>query len=204
MKSRARLVFALVAVAAASAAGVACVLADPPPLVQLPPLAAPHILTDSVSPPLDRKILAPTDNGQTLSFAVPVEVDPDQTIQWRVYMDVDPNLGLPGFIAGGTDDGGTLVGSAVQEGGVVGTVPAEAGVAVRVITFDLKASAGIDFDVCHTFKFVVAYDFDPSTGTPVDPPGGDSATWFYEPLPSCSYDDAAPPFDAATLDGASD
>lgn len=190
MKARARLVLALFVVGAPLGGIAACVLADPPPLVQIPPPTRPVILHDSVSPPLDQKLLAPP--GQSLDFVVPVQVDPDQAVQWRVFVDLDPN-GSPniGPTTGGVDDGGVL-----------GTTPAEGGsIAVREEHFSLTAGQ-IDLGACHTITFVVAYSFQPLLpASPVDPPGGDRATWFYEPMGDCTYFDAAPPTDAGTADG---
>src|ERR1022692_4901011 len=68
---------------------IACVLADPPPLVTPPPVTRPVIVSESVTPRLDKKILAPSTTGSTITFNVPVEVDPTQAIVWRVFQDLD-------------------------------------------------------------------------------------------------------------------
>lgn len=192
MRPKTRLALALATVASAGAAVAACVLADPPPIVNPPPITRPVILTDSVSPPLDQKILSAP--GNQLEFSVPVQVDPDQSLKVRVFVDLDPN--------GDPTKGGPAF-SRVDDGGVLGTTPADGGsVAVRDITFPL--STQLDLSKCHTITVVVAYDFvSLLSASPVDPPGGDRATWFYEPTEDCSYFDAAPPTDASAQgDGA--
>ena len=193
MRPKTRLVLALATVASAGAGVAACVLADPPPLVNPPPITRPVILTDSVSPPLDQKVLSAP--GNQLEFSVPVQVDPDQSLKWRVFVDLDPNADPTkgGPATGGTDDGGVL-----------GTTPADGGsVAVREI-HPMLVGSQLDLSKCHTITVVVAYDFvSLLSASPVDPPGGDRATWFYEPMADCSYFDAAPPTDASAQgDGA--
>lgn len=188
MKKRTLGVLAVLAVAASSVV-VACVLADPPPILPIPPLTRPVILHDSTSPSLDEKLAS-----LPLQFAVPVQVAPDQSLKWRVFVDTDPN-GPPNTapITGGIDDGGVLA-----------TDPTDASVAYRLIQFQLAGSE-IDLGSCHTITIVVAYDFvELLPGSPRDPPGGDRATWFYEPTPDCTRYDAAPPFDASVDDGGLD
>jgi hypothetical protein len=170
---------------AGSAAIVACVLADPPPIQTPPPLQAPFIITGSVTPPPLEKIRAnpPCPNGAGSDcFVVPVMVDPNAAVAWRVFVDLDPKgAPAPSFIESGQDDGGVL--------GVTG----EAGTGVRNISFALTPTTW-DPTQCHTFTFVVAYGFTDSAGgdfaRPVTPPGGDSVTWFYEPVSDCSFFDA--------------
>jgi len=193
MKARARFVLALAVV---SAAGVACVLADPPNIEQIPPPQQPFIITGSVSPPLDQPIGALPSSVQSLSFAVPVETDPDETLQWRVFIDDDTSY--------------VISASGSEDGGVMATAPGEAGVGYRVIQFSLQASVAIDFSACHRFKVVVAYAFanqlscaacgSAPSDQPAYPPGGDTATWFYEPISDCNIYDAAPPYDADVPD----
>ncbi len=168
-----------IAVTAVLGAAVACVLADPPPIDPLGPPTRPTILTQSVAPPAGQYLTA-----DPVNFQVPVSVDPDQPVTWRVFQDLavgstaDPIAGLDN-----TDDGGT-------------TDLAEAGNTVRVITFSLPTS--LDFSTCHRFKFVVAAAFDLSVpSAPADltncPSCGDEVTWYYQPVPDCMFDDAAPP-----------
>lgn len=192
MRPKTRLALALATVASAGAAVAACVLADPPPIVNPPPPIAPHILTESVSPPLNRKILdAP---GGQLTFSVPVQVDPDQPFKYRWLLDQDPN---------GDPRTGGLLGSGTDDGGVLGTTPADSGsVAIRNIPFNLSS---IDFSKCHTITVVVAQEFTSGVlASPAYPPGGDLATWFYEPVDDCNSFDGAPPVDASAQDDGAD
>jgi hypothetical protein len=186
----ARVILASLAIAA-PAVGVACVLADPPPIQQPASLDRPIILTDSVSPPLDQKITAPP-TGTPLTFSVPVRVSPDQSVKYRVFVDLQQSATSFDKLISVTDDGGAT-----------GTLP-DAGDSVRALGFQFPSSTPIDFGACHTFTFVVAYDFiDNQSPNPIDPPGGDQVTWFYEPIADCTYYDAAPPtYDAS--DGASE
>ncbi len=194
MKTRTRMLLVLATLGPSAAAVGACVLADPPPLEQIPPAVRPLIVHESVSPPLSQKITSAP--GGSLAFGVPVQVDPDQSFKWRVFVDRDPNgdpsTGAPQ--AGGADDGGVL-GTTAPDGDIVG---------VREIDFPLTSSQ-VDFSVCHTITIVVAQDFEQFfPAKPVDPPGGDSVTWFYEPVGDCSYFDAAPPTSDAAPDVAGD
>lgn len=193
MKTRTRLVLAVVTVACCGGGIAACILADPPPLVAIPPITAPNILAASVSPPLDQLITSAP--AQTLSFSVPVETDPNQPLKYRVFVDVDPNV---------APTGGGLVKSESVDGGVLATGPDASSVVVLPIDFTLTSGQLGGLDACHTITLVVAYDFVPTlAGTPVYPPGGDLAVWRYEPTGSCNYFDAAPPLDASAQgDGA--
>jgi hypothetical protein len=164
------------------AIAVACVLADPPPIQNPPTPTRPFILTDSVSPPADQKIVAPPTDTP-LVFSVPVLSDPDQPLTFRVFVDLDQTSTLlPTKVKSGTDDGGAT-----------GEAP-DAGDSVRVLGFQLATSDLIDFSQCHTFTFIVARDFiEDHPANPTDPPGGDQITWFYEPQTDCTTYDAAPP-----------
>ena len=185
MIARARLVLASVALAA-TAAVTACILADPPPIQEIPPPSAPRIIGESVTPPLNEKLTA-----LPLEFVVPVEADTDETLQWRVFIGDNVNATI----------------GAAEDGGVLATDPNDAGTSVRVISFQ-AAALSLDVTQCTKITIVVAYDFGQSPSSPRNPPGGDQETWFYEPIPDCTLDDAAPPFDAAVsdagLDGGSD
>ena len=183
MKTATRIFLALAALGPSAAAVGACILADPPPLEQIPPLVRPLIVHESVSPSLSQKITSAP--GGQLSFGVPVQVDPDQSFKWKVFVDRDlngdPLNGAPQDT--GADDGGAL-GTTAPDGDIVG---------VRVVDFSLTSSQ-LNFGLCHTITIIVAQDFEPlAPAKPVDPPGGDSVTWFYEPVGDCSYFDAAPP-----------
>ncbi|HEY1958099.1 MAG TPA: hypothetical protein VGH28_20905 [Polyangiaceae bacterium] len=179
-------------VAAGASAIAACILADPPPLQPIPQPTAPQILTASVSPPLDRKITSAP--SQSLTFSVPVLANPNQPLQFRVFIDVDPNadpLAGVGLALAGT-----------QDGGVLATGPDAS--TVTLVPVDFTLTSQLDYSSCHTITLVVATAFQELLpGTPVNPPGGDQATWYYEPIGDCSYFDAAPPFDASAVgDGA--
>jgi len=191
MKTRARIVLAVVTVACGGAGIAACILADPPPLPLIPAVTAPQILTQAVSPPLNQLITnAP---GQSLTFSVPVETDPNQSLEWRVLVDVDPNV---------APLGGGLALRGIEDGGVLATGPDASTVVVVPVDFTLTSQ--LDFSQCHVITVVVAYSFVPGlAGTPFDPPGGSFATWRYQPVEDCNYFDAAPPLDASALgDGA--
>lgn len=185
----ARIVLGTILVAAPAVA-LACVLADPPPITSVA-LERPRIDYGAASPPLDQKILAPPASVASLSFVVPVEVAPDQQFQWRVFVDLDPTGAPVDAVKRGTDDGGALA------------LPPDAGDSDRMLTFSLSSSDGIDFSVCHHFTIVVALAFKDGTfAEPVTPPGGDLATWFYEPVADCTLFDGGPPI--GPLDGGVD
>ncbi len=162
-------------------AAIACVLADPPPTAPAPPRPAPTIEHDSVSPPLTEKIGKAPSPPDTLTFAVPVKVDPDQALQFRVYLDFDQTkvvmLSTLQSLQG-TEDGGIAIG--------------DADIATRRITFQINTADPLIGAGCHSFTIFVAYGFDAFTQRPI-PPGGDSVTWFYEPTADCSYVDGGPP-----------
>jgi len=194
MKTRARIVLAVVTVACGGAGIAACILADPPPLPLIPAPGPPHILTESVSPPLDQVITSAP--AQSLTFSVPVEADPNLPLKFRVFVDVDPNVAPTG--------GGGLALSGVEDGGVLATSPDASALAIVPTDFTLTSAQIGGLDACHTITLVVATAFEDPTlpGTPA-PPGGDLASWRYEPNGSCNFFDAAPPLDASALgDGA--
>jgi hypothetical protein len=183
----------LVLVAAGSAAGVACVLADPPPITTPPPQQPPSIVVASVTPPQGRiQTTMPCANGSGADcFVVPVVVDPNAAVKWRVFVDLDPT-GSPkqDSVASGQDDGG-----------VVAVAP-DAGPTTRLFSFGIGPQTPIDLTQCHTFTFIVAYDFYPDDFSKPLPPGGDQAFWFYQPVADCNYYDGGPAYDAS--DGATE
>jgi hypothetical protein len=184
----------LTLVAVGSAAGVACVLADPPPIVTPPPQSPPSIVAKSVTPSLFKTLQSamPCAGGSGSDcFVVPVTIDPNASVKWRVFVDLDPT-GSQGqdSIASGQDDGGVL-----------GVTP-DAGPNVRSFTFGIGPQTPIDLTQCHTFTFIVAYDFYPDDFSKPLPPGGDYAIWFYQPIANCNYYDGGPAFDAS--DGATE
>jgi len=159
------------------AALLACVLADPPPLQELPPPMRPVINHLGASPPLGEVIGLQPDNAPPMPFSVPIQVDPNETFQWRVFIDLHRTLSSPpallkfSFDQGVGGDGGTTV------------------------TFDINFAADLDPTTCHTIDFVVANLFINDTtfaADPQDPPGGDSASWIYEPVGNCNVYDAGP------------
>jgi len=189
---RARLALFVVA-SVASAVGVACVLADPPPIASTPPATQPFILTDAVSPPEGQKIVAPPSDVP-LVFSVPVVVDVDSPIEYRVFLDLDPTS---------TSQPTKLIDVSVTDGGVVGLTPDADSEATRVLSFQFTSSSPIDFSTCHRFTFIVAASFIDGEPSRPAPPGGDQITWYYEPIENCAYYDAGPPtYVEAGSDGA--
>ncbi len=182
----------LLIVAAGSAAAVACVLADPPPISTPPPQQPPAIVWESVTPPQGQiQTTMPCTSGAGADcFVVPVVVDPSASVKWRVFADLDPTVPTQDPVASGGDDGG-----------VVGVGP-DAGPQTRLFSFGIGPQTPIDLTQCHTFTFVVAYDFYPDDFSKPLPPGGDYAFWFYQPIADCNYYDGGPAYDAS--DGATE
>ena len=180
----AKAVVAAVIALGCSAGVLACILADPPPIVNPPPQEAPEIQTLSVTPPLSQilKTNPPCTNAPTDCFVVPVLVDPNATVKWRVFIDLDETgLGTQSEAISATDDGGVL------------GVTSEAGPSIRTFSFSLTQTPLFDPTVCHTITFIVAYDFFDSQGDfwkPLPPGLGSSATWFYQPVDDCTFYDA--------------
>ena len=165
------------------AAAVACVLADPPPIVTPPPQEPPNILVESVSPSTERilKTNPPCANSPTDCFVVPVSVDLNATVKYRVFIDLDrTSSGAQQPAVSEADDGGVLA------------VAPDAGAGVRVFTFSLAENPTFDPSQCHVITFIVAYDFEDQLGdfSKPFPPGGDSVSWFYQPVDDCTYYDA--------------
>ncbi len=177
----AKVLVAAVIALGSSAAVIACVLADPPPIVTPALPQAPEILSLSVTPPPSQILKTdPCTNVQDC-FVVPVLVDPNLAVKWRVFRDLDPNNAAQGFVLNGQDDGGVL------------GVTNEAGPSVRTFTFSLQQNLQFDPTQCHTITFIVAFDFFDSAGdfSKPSPIGvGSSVTWYYKPLEDCSFYDA--------------
>ncbi len=163
-------------------AGVACVIADPPAQLPVPPLAPPEILHDLVTPP------APLITAWPLEFEIPVYVpDPTSLPLWHAFLDYDPISHTGSFT-----------------NGVVDPDPAGDDGGVRTIARRFSPPADINF--CHTLQVVVALTF-VDDHTP-DSTGGDSITWIYAPtgnLGDCPIFDAGP-YDAGpdALDSSGD
>jgi hypothetical protein len=176
-------------VALSSGALLACVLADPPPLQELPPASRPLIIGSSASPPLGTPIGTQPTNQVSISFAANVQIDPGDALQWRVFVDY------------GAATGGGLVhhGDTVGLDGDGGGTP---------VTFDIFASDLGDPTRCHTIELDVATkgwtDTNGQNNVPVQPPGGDTAVWMYQPTGNCNVFDAgpSPQPDADASDGA--
>lgn len=170
-----RRVVGTVSVMACVAAG--CLVPDPPG--DLPAGAAwpPRILRDDAKPP-PSLVIGRIES--TSSLVVPVEVlDTQAKLVWRLFVDFDPELGGAAVLDGVVD--------ADQDKNLTRTV------AVQI-------SGLVDTNACHTFRLVVAFDFQArSPWTPASP-GGDSADWFYRPGGQPA---ACPGYDAGTFPDAS-
>jgi hypothetical protein len=174
----AKALVAAIVTLSSSAAVIACVLADPPPIVTPAPQEPPQILVDSVTPPPGQilKTMPPCTN-LTDCFVVPISVDLNASIKWRVFVDLDPTTAPQGFY-GGDNDGGVLA------------VAPDAGPGVRTITFNPQAITTFTASECHVITFIVAYDFFPEDFAKPLPPGGDTVYWFYQPNNDCTFYDA--------------
>ncbi len=162
--------------AALGATLLACVLADPPPIQQLPAESRPVIINTGVTPPLGVVIGAQPSDTEGMAFSVPVQIDPDQALQWRVFVDfataATPSLDSQ-FDAGPGGNGTTTV------------------------TFTLFGGDLGDPTQCHTIELDVASNgwvplSQGPSNVPVDPPGGDRVVWNYEPTGNCVFYDAGP------------
>jgi len=160
---------------------VACVIADPPAQIPVPPLTQPWILSANVTPATNSIL-----ETWPRAFVVPVYVDdPGATIEWRAFPDYDP-FGTISFTQGN-------VGPASAD---------DAGIR----NIEARLSPPVDPNACHTLEILVALSF-AEDHTPASP-GGDSITWFYSPtgsLADCPVYDAGPVPDASDSgDDASD
>lgn len=173
----------IVAVSSASFALLAaCILADAPPTIEVPPPQRPVIVNAAAIPKLGEII----DDPRALVFAVTVEVDSDQTLRYLVLVDFDelnPKFPSPSSLPGPTSS------------------------SRRTIEFDLSKGT-VDPTTCHKIRLVVALEFDRDTPyAPQKPPGGDVADWIYRPRGvSCGTYDAGPLPEAGSdaADGAVD
>jgi len=171
-----------------SAAAIACVLADPPPIVTPAPAEPPQILWESVTPPPGQVLKTnPPCSNVTDCFVVPVSVDLNASIKFHVFVDRDPTgQGTQSPIINKTDDGGVLA------------VAPDAGLGVRMLEFSLQQNINFDPTQCHVITFIVAYDFFTDDFAKPVPPGGDSVSWIYQPVNDCTLYDAGPLPDGGT------
>jgi hypothetical protein len=163
-----------------SIAVLACVLADPPPIVTPEPQEPPRILVESVTPPPGQLLKTnPPCSNLTDCFVVPVSVDLNASIKYRVFVDLDTTGAATQIEAiNNTDDGGVLA------------VPPDAGPGVRTLSFSLQQNPNFDPTQCHVITFIVAYDFFVDDFWKPLPPGGDTIYWFYQPNNDCTFYDA--------------
>jgi hypothetical protein len=164
----------------AAAATIACVLADPPPIVNPAPAQRPKIVVDSVSPPPGQILRTdPCTNSSTDCFVVPVEADPSVPLTIHVFLDHDPT--------GPTSQQPTFY-THTDNGGVLAVGPDAGTIGQR--TFSFGPNTPLDPTQCHTITAVVGYSFVDDPSKPVTPPGGDTVFWFYQPTSDCSFYDA--------------
>jgi hypothetical protein len=175
-----KVVAAVVLALGSSTAVLACILADPPPIVNPAPQEPPHILVESVTPPPGQILKTnPPCSNVTDCFVVPVTVDLNASIKYRVFSDLDTTgSGTQTAVISGSDDGGVLA------------VGPEASVGVRTLSFSLQQNLNFDPTQCHVITFVVAYDFFADDFSRPLPPGGDSVFWVYQPNGDCTFYDA--------------
>lgn len=153
---------------------------DPPPADSRRPL----ILHDLVKPKLTEPI---TSIQPTTSLEIVVEADPQVRLEWRLFLDFDPVLGgvqlnQPQFVEPDTE---TLS-------------------PTRSFSVGLFSLPNFDTSQCHSLTLRIAERFSQTSNwTPIIPPGGDDATWFYRPNgtdgPCPGYDAGSFP-DAAAFD----
>ncbi len=145
----------------------ACILADAPPTIEVPPPQRPVIVYGSAVPALGDVIEDPRD----LDFAVTVEVDSDQELLYLVLVDYFATQN--------------------PQPQPVGSIPA--GTSRRTIFFNYTKGL-FDLSTCHEITLIVALDFDSNTPiSPKKPPGGDQVKWRYIPRgTSCQAYDAGP------------
>ncbi len=178
---------AVAAVLAAAGAQLVVACITPPPEWASPPLDAPRILHDQLSPPADQYLttIPPVPPG----FEVKVKVDdPTQGgFGYAIFLDYDP-----------------VTRSGFQTMVTVGNPQSD----VTTVAFD--PPSGLTPTACHRIDFVVARSFTTVGGvtsyhTP-DSTGGDEVTWFYQPGGTCPgydagmYQDGAFPSDGPASD----
>jgi hypothetical protein len=171
MGRRARATVVVVVAGLAATIGVAaCVLADPPAQIPVPPIQRPEIERELCSPGVTQILETwPTE------FDVPIQAfDTTSSIQWQAFLDYDVTQSHP--IARGQLDA-----DPAQDAGV------------RLLNARLPAPPMLQD--CHIVEILVARSF-PDIHTP-DTYGGDSVTWFYSPTGSL---DGCPVYDAGPRD----
>lgn len=150
-----------------------CVVPDPPGDLPQSPARPPRILRDSARP-LPSKVMGRIASDETL--IVPVEVlDTNRQLAWRLFVDFDPELGGNAVLDGHVD--------VDQSKSTTRTVAAQ-------------ISGLVDPGRCHTFRLVVAFDFQARSPWTPTSPGGDSADWFYRPG---GQEAACPTYDSGTF-----
>ena len=126
-------------------------------------------------PTIVEATLSPTTNKVLTyfpaTFVVPVELsDPTATFFYSAFIDYNPLTG-EGLVDQPRDD------RFVPEN----TQPGSNG-RIRIVAVNIPAP---DLTTCHKIEIVVALSFSPGSNqnahTPIEPPGGDIATWFYNP-----------------------
>lgn len=172
----------------------ACVLASPSgDLPQLP----------ETRPTIVHSSLVPTTSAVLTtfprSFIVPVELsDPTVDFVYAAFIDYNPLTG-----AGLVD---------VPQRSPFDPANTQPGRAGRIRTVVVNIPTPSDLDTCHKIEIVVALRLNTrdnkNAHTPEDPPGGDIATWFYNPngdLGGCPSLDAGidASFDAEAGEGGS-
>lgn len=178
----------VVALALALGPSSACLLVDPGGDLPTIPRRRPFIVQGGVVP----------NAGAVLGtfpeeLIVPVELaDPTADFEYSAFLDYNPLTGQTLLLRDRATFDRTNVSSGVR-------------------TLKLPLTPPSDLDRCHTIEVVVALRLSGGFGigahTPVEPPGGDSITWFYNPnggLAGCPSLDAgvdaaafAPPAPAA-------
>jgi hypothetical protein len=175
---------AVVTLVSVVAAQGACVLAQSSGDVPQLPLTRPTIVHPSVVPTTTAILTRWPEE-----FVVPVELaDPKSVVYARAFIDYDP---LNGTLQANDDQPFQYD-------------PATQTTRVRVLRINVPEPT--ELGRCHTIEIVVALQFQPSepknAHTPVEPPGGDSVTWTYNPsgdVNGCPTVDAG--LEAGLVDG---
>lgn len=144
----------------------ACVLASPSGDLPRMPDTRPTIVHSSLAPTTSAVLTTFPS-----SFVVPVELsDPNVTFVYAAFIDYNPLTG-----AG-------LVDIPQDSPPPTSTSPGRTG---RIRTIEVNIPAPADLDACHRIEIVVALSLNrrdnKNAHTPEDPPGGDIATWWYNP-----------------------
>ena len=153
----------------------ACLLADPPRELAVPPVRRPSILHASVEPATTRPLVELPPR-----FRVPVVVsDPTKPFQWQLYVDFAPSSSSADF--------------PIQSGTVGGTPDSP-----DIQDVEFKLSPEELAGPCHRIELLVANEF--QSPRVADSRGADLVTWFYTPsgsLAGCSDYDGGPGADGA-------